>query len=108
LTNGTPVSSSFTFYAQNLRGDSTRNDSKSPKSRPFAFVDGKLRATLKGPNIVPEFIEILNRYVESKHAPRAEAAVELNHSNVGTERLGVCIKRASRSYLIATTPILAL
>jgi len=38
------------------------------------FVDGKLRTTLKGPNIVPEFIEILNRYVESKYAPRAEAA----------------------------------
>jgi (E)-4-hydroxy-3-methylbut-2-enyl-diphosphate synthase len=33
------------------------------------FVDGKLRTTLKGPNIVPDFIEILNKYVESKYGP---------------------------------------
>jgi (E)-4-hydroxy-3-methylbut-2-enyl-diphosphate synthase len=38
------------------------------------FVDGKLRTTLKGPNIVPEFFEILNRYVESKYAAQAVAA----------------------------------
>jgi (E)-4-hydroxy-3-methylbut-2-enyl-diphosphate synthase len=31
------------------------------------FVDGKLRTTLRGPNIVPEFIEILNQYVESTY-----------------------------------------
>ncbi len=31
------------------------------------FVDGKLRTTLKGANIVPEFIEILNRYVVTKY-----------------------------------------
>lgn len=31
------------------------------------FVDGKLRTTLKGANIVPEFIAILNEYVESKY-----------------------------------------
>ncbi len=32
------------------------------------FVDGKLRTTLKGAAIVPEFIEILNQYVASKYA----------------------------------------
>jgi (E)-4-hydroxy-3-methylbut-2-enyl-diphosphate synthase len=32
------------------------------------FVDGKLRTTLKGPKIVPEFIEILNHYVSSKYS----------------------------------------
>jgi (E)-4-hydroxy-3-methylbut-2-enyl-diphosphate synthase len=31
------------------------------------FVDGKLRTTLRGPNIVPEFIEILNQYVASTY-----------------------------------------
>ena len=35
------------------------------------FVDGKLRTTLKGANIVPEFIEILNNYVEAKYSPQA-------------------------------------
>src|SRR5262245_52037099 len=33
------------------------------------FVDGKLRTTLKGANIVPEFIEILNQYVAAKYSP---------------------------------------
>jgi (E)-4-hydroxy-3-methylbut-2-enyl-diphosphate synthase len=28
------------------------------------YVDGKLRVTLKGDNIVPEFLKILNDYVE--------------------------------------------
>ncbi|MGE0129896.1 MAG: flavodoxin-dependent (E)-4-hydroxy-3-methylbut-2-enyl-diphosphate synthase [Blastocatellales bacterium] len=32
------------------------------------FVDGKLRTTLKGANIVPEFIEILNGYVAAKYS----------------------------------------
>jgi (E)-4-hydroxy-3-methylbut-2-enyl-diphosphate synthase len=32
------------------------------------FVDGKLRTTLKGANIVPEFIEILNQYVGQRYA----------------------------------------
>jgi (E)-4-hydroxy-3-methylbut-2-enyl-diphosphate synthase len=32
------------------------------------YVDGKLRTTLKGETIVPEFIEILNQYVESKYS----------------------------------------
>jgi len=30
------------------------------------FVDGKLKTTLKGANIVPDFIEILNQYVATK------------------------------------------
>ncbi len=34
------------------------------------FVDGKLRTTLRGPGIVPDFIDILNQYVASKYAPR--------------------------------------
>ncbi|MEK7830890.1 MAG: 4-hydroxy-3-methylbut-2-en-1-yl diphosphate synthase, partial [Acidobacteriota bacterium] len=38
------------------------------------YVDGKLRTTLKGAGIVPEFIEILNRYVESKYSAKADAA----------------------------------
>jgi len=32
------------------------------------FVDGKLRTTLKGASIVPEFIEILNQYVATRYA----------------------------------------
>ncbi len=32
------------------------------------FVDGKLMKTLKGEGIVPEFIEILNNYVERKYS----------------------------------------
>ena len=32
------------------------------------FVDGKLKTTLKGPNIVPDFIEILNQYVDAKYS----------------------------------------
>ncbi len=32
------------------------------------YVDGKLRTTLKGAAIVPEFIEILNKYVEEKYS----------------------------------------
>ncbi|MEO6724285.1 MAG: flavodoxin-dependent (E)-4-hydroxy-3-methylbut-2-enyl-diphosphate synthase [Blastocatellia bacterium] len=38
------------------------------------FVDGKLRTTLKGAAIVPEFIEILNQYVASKYSTQAGAA----------------------------------
>jgi (E)-4-hydroxy-3-methylbut-2-enyl-diphosphate synthase len=34
------------------------------------FVDGKLRTTLKGASIVPEFIEILNQYVAAKYSAR--------------------------------------
>lgn len=32
------------------------------------FVDGKLKITLKGPNIVPDFIEILDEYVYSHYS----------------------------------------
>ncbi|MFN0120167.1 MAG: flavodoxin-dependent (E)-4-hydroxy-3-methylbut-2-enyl-diphosphate synthase [Blastocatellia bacterium] len=31
------------------------------------FIDGKLRTTLKGPGIVPEFIELLNQYVAGRY-----------------------------------------
>jgi (E)-4-hydroxy-3-methylbut-2-enyl-diphosphate synthase len=33
------------------------------------FVDGRLKTTLKGGGIVPEFIEILNQYVATKYSP---------------------------------------
>jgi (E)-4-hydroxy-3-methylbut-2-enyl-diphosphate synthase len=33
------------------------------------FIDGKLKTTLKGAAIVPEFIEILNNYVATKYSP---------------------------------------
>jgi (E)-4-hydroxy-3-methylbut-2-enyl-diphosphate synthase len=33
------------------------------------FVDGRLKTTLKGAGIVPEFIEILNQYVATKYSP---------------------------------------
>ena len=32
------------------------------------FVDGKLKTTLKGANIVPDFIEILNQYVAGRYS----------------------------------------
>jgi len=38
------------------------------------FVDGRLTVTLKGASIVPEFIQILNRYVEGRYAGAAPAA----------------------------------
>ncbi len=38
------------------------------------FVDGRLMTTLKGDNIVAEFIHILNSYVESRYSARAETA----------------------------------
>ncbi len=31
------------------------------------FIDGKLHTTLKGPKIVPDFVEILNQYVDSHY-----------------------------------------
>ncbi|QQS47918.1 MAG: flavodoxin-dependent (E)-4-hydroxy-3-methylbut-2-enyl-diphosphate synthase [Acidobacteriota bacterium] len=34
------------------------------------FIDGRLRTTLKGPNIVPDFIELLNDYVENRYSSR--------------------------------------
>ena len=41
------------------------------------FVDGRLTITLKGAGIVPEFIQILNHYVENRYA--AQAAGQLLH-----------------------------
>jgi (E)-4-hydroxy-3-methylbut-2-enyl-diphosphate synthase len=38
------------------------------------FVDGKLSTTLRGDHIVEEFIRILDRYVESHYARKAETA----------------------------------
>jgi len=38
------------------------------------YVDGKLYTTLKGDNIVAEFLEILEKYVES-HYPSRELTV---------------------------------
>jgi (E)-4-hydroxy-3-methylbut-2-enyl-diphosphate synthase len=37
------------------------------------YVDGKLKVTLRGDNIVPEFIQMLNAYVESHYT--AEVSV---------------------------------
>ena len=39
------------------------------------FVDGRLTITLKGAGIVPEFIQILNHYVESRYAAHAVGAI---------------------------------
>jgi (E)-4-hydroxy-3-methylbut-2-enyl-diphosphate synthase len=36
------------------------------------YVDGKLRVTLKGDNIVPEFLQILESYVEQKYSVDTE------------------------------------
>jgi (E)-4-hydroxy-3-methylbut-2-enyl-diphosphate synthase len=38
------------------------------------YVDGKLMVTLKGGNIVPEFLSILEEYVARTYAPAAETA----------------------------------
>jgi (E)-4-hydroxy-3-methylbut-2-enyl-diphosphate synthase len=38
------------------------------------FVDGRLMTTLRGENIVAEFIKILDDYVESHYAAKAEVA----------------------------------
>ena len=47
----------------------TFEDPKAP-----VYVDGKLLVTLKGDNIVPEFLQILEEYVERTYAPRLEPA----------------------------------
>jgi (E)-4-hydroxy-3-methylbut-2-enyl-diphosphate synthase len=39
-------------------------------------VDGRLFTTLKGDNIVAEFIKILDEYVESHYAAREEVAAK--------------------------------
>ncbi|HKX27211.1 MAG TPA: flavodoxin-dependent (E)-4-hydroxy-3-methylbut-2-enyl-diphosphate synthase [Blastocatellia bacterium] len=36
------------------------------------FIDGKLKTTLKGANIVPEFLELLNHYVASRYGRTAQ------------------------------------
>jgi (E)-4-hydroxy-3-methylbut-2-enyl-diphosphate synthase len=41
------------------------------------FVDGKLTQTLRGDHIVEEFIRILDSYVESHYARKAEAAAPI-------------------------------
>jgi (E)-4-hydroxy-3-methylbut-2-enyl-diphosphate synthase len=38
------------------------------------FVDGKLKTTLRGPQIVPEFLEILNGYVAARYGMSGTAA----------------------------------
>jgi (E)-4-hydroxy-3-methylbut-2-enyl-diphosphate synthase len=37
------------------------------------FVDGKLRTTLRGDEIVPRFLEILDEYVEQRYAAQSAA-----------------------------------
>ncbi len=39
------------------------------------YMDGKLHRTLRGERIVPEFIDILNRYVAGRYRPKADSAV---------------------------------
>jgi len=39
------------------------------------FIDGKLRTTLKGPNIVPDFIELLNTYVANRYSEKASERI---------------------------------
>ena len=39
------------------------------------YVDGKLLVTLKGENIVPEFLQILENYVEQKYSVDTEPAL---------------------------------
>jgi (E)-4-hydroxy-3-methylbut-2-enyl-diphosphate synthase len=38
------------------------------------YVDGRLLVTLKGDNIVPEFLQILDDYVASRYGAAASAA----------------------------------
>jgi (E)-4-hydroxy-3-methylbut-2-enyl-diphosphate synthase len=45
----------------------TFEDPKAP-----VYVDGKLMLTLKGENIVPEFLEILEQYVERRYSSGRE------------------------------------
>lgn len=40
------------------------------------YMDGKLHRTLRGERIVPEFIDILNRYVANRYEPKQDAAVQ--------------------------------
>ena len=40
------------------------------------YMDGKLHRTLRGERIVPEFIDILNRYVANRYESKQDAAVQ--------------------------------
>jgi (E)-4-hydroxy-3-methylbut-2-enyl-diphosphate synthase len=40
------------------------------------YVDGKLLTTLRGDRIVPEFLEILERYVESRYGWPSASGIE--------------------------------
>ncbi len=40
------------------------------------FIDGRLVTTLKGDNIVAEFIAMLNEYVDSHYSARAEVVTQ--------------------------------
>lgn len=40
------------------------------------YMDGKLHRTLRGERIVPEFIDILNRYVANRYEPKQDVAVQ--------------------------------
>jgi (E)-4-hydroxy-3-methylbut-2-enyl-diphosphate synthase len=45
------------------------------------YVDGKLKVTLRGGDIVPQFLRILDEYVESRYpAGRISAAVVAEHA----------------------------
>jgi (E)-4-hydroxy-3-methylbut-2-enyl-diphosphate synthase len=46
------------------------------------FVDGRLLVTLKGDNIVPEFIKILDEYVETRYG----AADSLGKSSIARNK----------------------
>jgi (E)-4-hydroxy-3-methylbut-2-enyl-diphosphate synthase len=49
----------------------TAEDPRAP-----VYVDGKLKVTLKGETIVPEFLQILDDYVEKTYGERATAAIQ--------------------------------
>jgi len=53
-------------------GISLPGTSEEPKAP--VYVDGKLIVTLKGETIVPEFLRILDDYVEKTYGERATAA----------------------------------
>jgi (E)-4-hydroxy-3-methylbut-2-enyl-diphosphate synthase len=55
-------------------GISLPGTSEEPKAP--VYVDGRLTTTLKGDRIVPEFLEILNRYVDTHYAADATRAAE--------------------------------
>jgi (E)-4-hydroxy-3-methylbut-2-enyl-diphosphate synthase len=52
------------------------------------FVDGRLTVTLKGDGIVPEFLEILERYVASRYAMARSEAEEPARDLSGRVRIG--------------------